>query len=111
MSRFNCRPIARPGPPPMPFVPADKKPSAYAALKGREDKKSVELASMISHVSSFADEPEARKRGRPSKDELRKKKMALASASIAMLVNDKPTKKKIQEYVERRIAELNEEKR
>jgi len=95
----------------MAFVPADKKPSAYAALKGRETKKSAAMDSVVSHISSFADEPEPRKRGRPSKDELRKHKMSLASASIAMLVNDKPTKKKIQEYMERRIAQLNEEKR
>jgi len=108
MSRFNCKPISRPGPPPAPYVPQDKKPSAYAALKGRE---APVMASAMAAVASYADEPEGKKRGRPCKEDVRKKKMALASASIAMLVTDKPTRKKIQEYMERRIEELNEEKR
>lgn len=37
--------------------------------------------------------------------------MAMASAGIALLVGDKPTKNKVHKYFEARIATLDEEKR
>jgi hypothetical protein len=54
---------------------------------------------------------EKNKGGRPSKEELRKRKLALASAGIAALVGNKPTRAKIRDYLESRIMELDEEKR
>lgn len=68
----------------------------------------------VSHV--YSEEPglepeEKRGRGRPNKEETRRKKMALASATIGILVNSKPTKAKIEEYMLKRITELDAEKR
>jgi hypothetical protein len=37
--------------------------------------------------------------------------MDLASAAIAHLCSDKPTRNKVREYITNRIAHLNEEKR
>jgi hypothetical protein len=83
----------------------DKKPSAYAAMKD---------GTTVSHVYSEeigAEPEEKRGKGRPSKEESRKKKMALASAMIGILVNSKPTKAKMEEYFLKRITELDAEKR
>jgi hypothetical protein len=55
-------------------------------------------------------EPE-KKKGRPSKEEARRQKMALASEAIAALCSDKPTRAKVRDYFESRIHELDEEKR
>jgi hypothetical protein len=54
---------------------------------------------------------EETKRGRPSKEETRRRKMAMASDAIAMLIESKPTKNKIRNYLEDRIAQLDMEKR
>ena len=109
MSKFNVRPIPPP-PPPTVSVPRDRKPTAYSAMKGGGD--------VISHVGTpgtgavaVAVAVEEKKRGRPSKDELRKHKLAMASAGINILMTSKPTRKKIHEYMERRILELEMEKR
>jgi hypothetical protein len=56
-------------------------------------------------------EPESKKKGRPSKEELRKKKIAQASARIAVLMESKHNKTKVAEYIANRILELDEEKR
>jgi len=83
---------------------SDKKPSAYAAMKhgGGHD--------VITHVGSPEPEP-AKKKGRPSKEEVRKHKLAMASDRIAILVESKLTKAKIREYFQSRIMELDEERR
>ena len=100
MSKFNVRPIPPP-PPPIVSVPRDKKPSAYEAMKHP-------TTNVLTHVSVLE---EPKKKGRPSKEDVRKHKLAMASASIAILMTDKPTRKKIHEYMERRILELEMEKR
>jgi hypothetical protein len=102
MSRFNVREITVMAPPLPPTI-HDKKPSAYAAMR--------DGPSVISHVETFAEgKEEKRGKGRPSKDEMRRKKLALASASIGVLVNSKPTKAKIEEYMRNRMDELDLEK-
>lgn len=53
----------------------------------------------------------AKPTGRPSKDELRKQKIAAASANIAALVSMEPKKKDIAAFMRARIAELSAEKR
>jgi hypothetical protein len=60
---------------------------------------------LITHVI------EEKKKGRPSKDELRKAKMAAASAEIAALLGDKHNRSKVRKYFEDRIMVLEEEKR
>ena len=54
---------------------------------------------------------EAVKKGRPTKDDIRRQKMDQASAAIVALLSNKPTKNKVREYMTGRIAQLNEEKR
>jgi hypothetical protein len=54
---------------------------------------------------------EAAKKGRPTKDDIRRQKMDQASAAIVALLSNKPTKNKVREYMTGRIAQLNEEKR
>jgi len=54
---------------------------------------------------------EAAKKGRPTKDDIRRQKMDQASAAIVALLSNKPTKNKVREYITGRIAQLNEEKR
>jgi hypothetical protein len=81
----------------------DKKPSAYSAMKHGET---------ISHSSYSApsgDEPV--KKGRPSKEDARKHKIAMASAAIAMLMSGKPKKADIRDYIAKRVATLDEEKK
>ena len=51
------------------------------------------------------------KKGRLTKDDIRRQKLDLADAAIVALVSHKPTKAKIREYFEGRIAHLNAEKR
>lgn len=90
---------------PPPTVPMDKKPSAYAAFSSR---------GRIEHVgtpTAIAPVEEKGKGGRPSKEELRLRKLAAASAAIAALVSDKPSRKKVLAHMERRIAELDAEKK
>ena len=89
--------------PPPPAI-HDKKPSAYSAMRhggaGR--------APVISPASGME---EAVKKGRPTKDDVRRQKMNQASAAIVALLSDKPTRNKVRLYMEQRIAALNEEKR
>lgn len=95
---------------PPPTVPMDKKPSAYAAFASRGR---IEHVGAVGVPTTIAAEPEKEKGkgGRPSKEELRLRKLATASAAIAVLVSDKPSRKKILAHMERRIAELDAEKR
>jgi hypothetical protein len=89
----------------------DKKPSAYAAFASRG--RIEHVGAPIGSIGSTTVEPEKEKGkgGRPSKEELRLRKLAAASASIAALIADKPSRKKILAHMERRIAELDAEKR
>jgi hypothetical protein len=68
---------------------------------------------ILTHVSDtpIKEEKEEKKRGRPSKEEARRHKLAMADSSIRALVEDKPTRNKIRDYLERRIMELDAEKR
>lgn len=95
MSRFNVREIIAPPPPP-PHVIHDKKPSAYSAMK---------------HGGPPVHVEEPKKKGRPSKEDVRKHKLSMADAGIQMLVETKPTRNRIREYFQSRIEELDEEKR
>ena len=63
------------------------------------------------HASPASGTAEAVKKGRPTKDDIRRQKMDQASAAIVALLNNKPTKNKVREYITGRIAQLNEEKR
>ena len=99
MRRFNVRAIGAPQAPPPPLV-ADKKPSAYNAMKH---------GTPVTMPMNVVEEP--KKKGRPSKDEIRKHKLSMASDQIAVLVESKPTRNKIRDFLESRILELDEEKR
>lgn len=102
MSRFNVRALTVAAPPPPP--PPSSSKSAYSAMKhgtGHD---------VITHVPATAPEP-AKKKGRPSKDEIRRHKLAMAEESVQLLVEDKPTRNKIRDYIEHRILELDMEKR
>jgi len=108
MSRFNVRAIGGAGaPPPPPSVPYDKKPSAYAAMKGGSENV------VVHHPTSSFSEPAAEKtkKGRMTKDDLRRHKMDMASAGIQVLVVSKPNRNKIREYIKNRILQLDDEKR
>jgi len=107
MSRFNVRPIGGAGaPPPPPSVPHDKKPSAYAAMKSGS-------ANVVVHPTESFSEPvvEKVKKGRMTKDDVRRHKMDLASAQIQVLVVSKPNRNRIREYIKNRILQLDDEKR
>jgi len=109
MSRFNVRAIQAPIPEQV-HVPSDKKPSAYSAFKGR----SSSAPTMVS--ASAVAEPESRSErrtggGRPSKDELRRRRLDMADASIQILMVAKPNRTKIREYIQNRILALDIEKR
>jgi hypothetical protein len=110
MSRFNVRAIQAPIPEQV-HVPSDKKPSAYSAFKGRD----TSAPAMVSSACAMA-EPESHSGrrtggGRPSKDELRRRKLDLADASIQILMVAKPNRAKVREYIQNRILALNIEKR
>lgn len=110
MSRFNVRAIQAPIPEQV-HVPSDKKPSAYSAFKGR----SASAPTMVS-ASAVVAEPEARSErrtggGRPSKDELRRRRLDMADASIQILMVAKPNRAKVREYIQNRILALDIEKR
>jgi hypothetical protein len=103
MQRFNVRQTTAPVaavPPPI----ADKKPSAYHAMKHGT---SIPMTNTI--MMEPAEEP--KKKGRPSKDEIRKHKLSMASDQIAVLVESKPTRNKIREFLRSRITQLDDEKR
>jgi len=100
MSRFNIRSIAAPSVAPPPTI-ADKKPSAYNAMKHGAAPAAVPVAAAVE---------EPKKKGRPSKEEVRRHKMAMASAGIALLISNKPTRNKIRNYMQSRIESLDEEK-
>ena len=91
---------------PPPTVPMDKKPSAYAAFASRGRIEHVGVPTTVAPIVE-----EKGKGGRPSKEELRLRKLAAASAAIAALVSDKPSRKKVLAHMERRIAELDAEKK
>lgn len=106
MSRFNVRAITEPVAAPV-VVPHDKRPSAYNAMKHGGAGHAPPIISPTSgHVIT-----EPVKRGRPSKEDLRRQKMDMASAAIATLLSDKPNRSKVRAYMEARIAQLNAEKR
>jgi hypothetical protein len=105
MSRFNVRPITVAVAPPV-MVPKDKKPSAYDAMKHGSSSAPPVISPTSGNVVV-----DATKKGRPTKDEVRRQKMMMASAAITMLLADKPTKAKVREYMAARIMTLDEEKR
>ena len=107
MSRFNVRAIAPPSIGPPPSVPADKKPSAYAAMKHG----TTNVVVMPSSSSEGGEAPTKSRGGRPSKDELRRRKLATASAYIQVLLAGKPSKAKVREHFQNRILQLTEEKK
>ena len=84
---------------------ADKKPSAYHAMKHGT---SIPTTNTIVMAPP---EEEPKKKGRPSKDEIRKHKLSMASDQIAVLVESKPTRNKIREFLRSRITQLDDEKR
>lgn len=107
MSKFNVRPISV-AVAVAPAPPSDKKPSAYSAMKhGAAPMRSVSAAA----AAMDDEEVGGRKRGRPSKDELRKRRLDLAHATIQVLMVAKPNRAKIREYIQNRILELDEENR
>jgi len=111
MSRFNVRAIHSPIPEPI-HVPSDKKPSAYSAFKGRDTNSAVASAPVMSSVAVSESRSERRTGGgRPTKDELRRRKLDLADASIQVLMVAKPNRAKIREYIQNRILALDIEKR
>lgn len=96
--------MAPPPPPPAPIP--NKQPSAYGAMMKR--------TGGAGHAPVSSPPPgtaEAVKKGRPTKDDIRRQKMDQASAAIVALLSNKPTKNKVREYMTGRIAQLNEEKR
>ena len=101
MSRFNVRPLTVAEAPPPPPPPSGKQPSAYSAMKH---------GTTVTHAPISATPEPEKKRGRPSKEEVRRHKLAMSDASIQMLVEDKPTRNKIRDYLEHRIMELDAEK-
>jgi hypothetical protein len=106
MSRFNVRPIAL-IPPLAEVIPHDKKPSAYHTMKH-----GITTASASASAPPQSSAPvEETKKGRPSKEDIRRRKLDMASSAIAELVESKPTRAKVRSYIEGRIAELDKEKR
>jgi len=101
MARFNIRAIGTAPEPIAPAPPAGKLISAYHAMKHPHE--------VLSHVE--APVKEEKKRGRPSKEEIRKHKLSMSDGVIHSLVEDKPTRNKIRDYMESRIMELDREKR
>jgi hypothetical protein len=67
----------------------------------------------VSAAAAAMDDEEVggRKRGRPSKDELRRRRLDMSHATIQVLMVAKPNRAKIREYIQNRIVELDEEKR
>ena len=107
MSKFNIRPISV-AVAVAPTPPSDKKPSAYSAMKhGAAPVRSESVAA----AAMDDEEVGGKRRGRPSKDELRKRKLDMAHATIQVLMVAKPNRAKIREYIQNRIMELDEEKR
>lgn len=105
MSRFNVRAITE-AVPPLPPPIQNKKPSAYDAMR-----RGGAGHAPASSPTTGAVMAEAAKKGRLTKDDVRRQKMDLADAAIVALVSNKPTRNKIREYMTGRIAILNAEKR
>jgi hypothetical protein len=103
MNRFNVRPIPPP-PEAITTIITDKKPSAYQAMKHG----AVGGAGLP--PPEEPKELKEPKRGRPSKDDVRRHKLAMASAQVALLVDSKPTRNKIRDYMQSRIEQLDLEK-
>ena len=99
MSRFNVRPITPAAPPMVPLIP-NRKPSAYTAMK---------LGATAPALNTISEDV-PKKGVRQTKEEMRKHKMSLATAKVAMLVESKPTKAKIRDFMESRMLELDAEK-
>jgi len=106
MSRFNVRAITETAAP-LPALIQNKQPSAYGAMRKRAGGAGSPppMASGNVVVDSSA------KKGRLTKDDIRRQKMDMADAAIVALVSNKPTRAKIREYMTGRIAMLNAEKR
>lgn len=69
------------------------------------------VASKSAYTAMHAPEVVEKKKGRPSKDEMRKAKMAAASEEISALLGAKHNRSKVRTYFENRIMVLEEEKR
>ena len=102
MSRFNVRTVVAETPPLAPTI--QSKPSAYSAMKH-----GTSAPAPANVIMMPAEEP--KKKGRPSKEEARRHKLLMSDAGIQMLVENKPTRNKIREYLQSRIEQLDEEKR
>jgi hypothetical protein len=102
MSRFNVRAIGAAPPPPAPYVPVGKSPSAYRVMTGGTVSEPTPV------VSTTKDEP--KKKGRPKKEDLRKEALMNSAEHVRTLMSGKHTKAKVMEYFEGRIAFLNAEK-
>ena len=88
-------------PTPAPTI-SGKLPSAFAKY---------ESSSSSAAATPVIETKEPVKKGRPSKEEMRRHKMDMASEAIAALCSDKPTRAAVRTYMESRIKELDEEKR
>jgi hypothetical protein len=110
MSRFNVRAIAPPVVAEV-YVPADKKPSAYSAFKGRGVSAPPAMMAVAEPEGGGGRAERRTGGGRPTKDELRKRKLDMADASIQVLMVAKPNRTKIREYIQNRILALDAEKR
>jgi len=102
MSRFNVRAIGAAPPPPDPYIPAGKSPSAYRVMHGGT------ISDPSPVISTTKDEP--KKKGRPKKEDLRKEALMHSAEHVRTLMSGKHTKAKVIEYFEGRIAMLNAEK-
>jgi len=92
------RPIEMTTAPPKAVAPTGVLPSIHA-------KNTV----IYSAVHPTTTEPTPKKTGRPSKADKMKERKLRASEAIRDLVSDDPTKEDVRKYLEKRIAELNED--
>jgi len=102
MSRFNVRPIDAVAPPPSPYIPVGKTPSAYRVAHGGT------ISDPSPVISTTKEEP--KKRGRPSKADARKEALAMSAEHVRILMTGKHTKAKVMEYMADRMKSLNAEK-
>lgn len=102
MSKFNVRVIGATPPPPAPYTPVGKAPSAYRVMMGG----TISEPSPV--VSTTKEEP--KRKGRPKKEDLRKEALMNSAEHVRTLMSGKHTKAKVMEYFEGRIAMLNTEK-
>lgn len=104
--KFNIRSISTLSAPVGTAPIQDKKPNAYATMKHG-------TSNTVHYPPTVSMEIEGTKNkgGRPTKDSIRREKMAQISSTIASLLGVKHTKTTIREYMMGRIAQLNEEKK